>query len=68
MKGQTIALEIRWAAGRYERVPELVAEMVRRKVGRCDSRFTPLPSVLLGPDGLNFPLIRLAKGMRPIEI
>ncbi len=29
---QTIALEVRWAEGRYERLPELVAEMVRLKV------------------------------------
>ena len=29
VEGQNIALEVRWAEGRYERLPELVAEMVR---------------------------------------
>src|SRR5258708_22689190 len=28
VEGQTIALEVRWAAGRNERIPELVAELV----------------------------------------
>ncbi len=32
VEGQTIALELRWADGRYERLPELVAEMVHLKV------------------------------------
>jgi putative ABC transport system substrate-binding protein len=32
VEGETIALEVRWAEGRYERMPELVAEMVRLKV------------------------------------
>ena len=32
VEGQTIALEVRWAEGRHERLPELVAEMVRLKV------------------------------------
>jgi putative ABC transport system substrate-binding protein len=32
VEGQTIALEVRWAEGRNERFPELVAEMVRLKV------------------------------------
>jgi putative ABC transport system substrate-binding protein len=30
--GQNIALEVRWAEGRFERLPELVAELVRLKV------------------------------------
>ena len=32
VEGQTIALEVRWAEGRLERLPELVAEVVRLKV------------------------------------
>ena len=32
VEGQSIALEVRWAEGRLERFPELVAEMVRLKV------------------------------------
>ena len=32
VEGQTIALEVRWAEGRTERMPELVAELVGLKV------------------------------------
>jgi putative tryptophan/tyrosine transport system substrate-binding protein len=32
VEGQNIALEVRWAEGRYERFPALVAELVRLKV------------------------------------
>src|SRR5215468_6369292 len=32
VEGQTILLEIRWAEGRVERTPELVAELVGLKV------------------------------------
>src|SRR5262249_29058522 len=30
-EGQTIAIEYRWAEGQYERLPELAAELVRRR-------------------------------------
>src|SRR5262245_3465948 len=32
VEGQTIALEVRWAEGRSERLPELAAELLRLKV------------------------------------
>jgi putative ABC transport system substrate-binding protein len=32
VEGQTIALEVRWAEGRMERIPELVAELVGLKI------------------------------------
>src|SRR5262245_6583183 len=32
VEGQTIELEVRWAEGRYERIPELMTELVRLKV------------------------------------
>jgi putative tryptophan/tyrosine transport system substrate-binding protein len=32
MEGRSIALEVRWAEGRYERLPALVAELVHLKV------------------------------------
>src|SRR5688572_16980454 len=31
IEGQTIAIEYRWAEGRFDRAPELVAELVRHK-------------------------------------
>src|ERR1700747_3189816 len=32
IEGRTVAIEIRWAEGRPERVPQIAAEFVRRKV------------------------------------
>src|SRR5262249_49408823 len=32
VEGQTIALEVRWAEGRYERLPALAAELVKLQV------------------------------------
>jgi putative tryptophan/tyrosine transport system substrate-binding protein len=32
VEGQNVAIEYRWAEGRYDRFPELVAELVRRQV------------------------------------
>jgi hypothetical protein len=51
VEGQTITIEARWAEGRHERFPTLVAELVRLNVavqeGTCDE--TPF-------EGLCFPL------------
>ena len=32
VEGQNVAVEYRWAHGQYDRLPELVADLVRRKV------------------------------------
>jgi len=41
VEGQTIALEYRWAEGRYERFPDLAAELVRLKVDVLVAPITP---------------------------
>src|SRR5262245_24543958 len=32
VEGQSVAIEYRWAEGRYELMPELVADLIRRRV------------------------------------
>ena len=41
VEGQTIVLELRWAEGRFERLPELVAELVGLKVDVLVALGTP---------------------------
>lgn len=41
IEGNTVAIEYRWAEGRYERLPELAAELVRAKVDLIVTHATP---------------------------
>src|SRR5215472_13166115 len=41
IEGATITVEYRWAEGRYERLPELAAELVRSKVDLIITHTTP---------------------------
>jgi putative ABC transport system substrate-binding protein len=41
IEGATITIEYRWAEGRYERLPELAAELVRSKVDLIVTHTTP---------------------------
>jgi putative ABC transport system substrate-binding protein len=41
VEGRTIAVEYRWAEGRYERLPELAAELIRAKVDLIVTHATP---------------------------
>jgi putative ABC transport system substrate-binding protein len=41
VEGENVALEYRWAEARYERLPQLAAELVDRKVAVIASAFFP---------------------------
>jgi ABC-type transporter lipoprotein component MlaA len=41
VEGQNIRIEYGWAEGRYERLPVLAADLVRRKVGIIITQGTP---------------------------
>src|SRR5213594_4015985 len=41
VEGQNILIEYRWAEGKYERFPELIAELVARKVNVMVTAGTP---------------------------
>src|SRR5215813_13444902 len=68
VEGQSIVLELRWAEGRLERIPELVAELVGLKVDVLVAVSTPaalaaknatqtIPIVMLAPDPVGLGLV-----------
>src|SRR5262249_2295997 len=68
VEGETIVLELRWAEGRLERIPELVAELGGLKVDVLVAVTTPaalaaknatqtIPIVMLAPDPVGLGLV-----------
>src|SRR5215470_16638427 len=68
LEGQTIVLELRWAEGRVERMPELVAELVGLNVDVLVAVSTPavlaaknatqtIPIVMVAPDPVGIGLV-----------
>jgi putative ABC transport system substrate-binding protein len=55
VEGQNVAIEYRWAEGRYDRLPSLAADLVGRKV-----------DLILAADGLSVPAARNATSAIPI--
>jgi putative ABC transport system substrate-binding protein len=61
VEGRNIAIEYRWAEGRYERLPSLVAELVGSKVGLIVTAGTPA-ALAVGEHAPSIPLVMVAVG------
>src|SRR5262245_1807567 len=60
-EGRTIALEVRWAEGRYERLPALAAELVKLRVDVLVASATPSALAAKSATG-TIPVVMVAVG------
>ena len=67
VEGQNIAFEYRWAGGRYNQLPELVADLVRRQVGVIAAT-GGLPSALAAKAATKSIPILFVVGTDPVQV
>jgi putative ABC transport system substrate-binding protein len=60
-EGKNLAIEYRWAAGEYERFPQLVAELVRMKVDLIATVGTPATQAAMNGSA-TIPIVMIAVG------
>jgi ABC transporter substrate binding protein len=65
VEGQNVAIEFRWAGGQYDRVPAMVAELVRRQVAVIVANTPDAPEVKAATTTI--PIVFLT-GNDPVQI
>lgn len=67
VEGRNVSIEYRWAAGRVERYPELVADLVRRRVTVIVS-FGGIPGVRAAKEATTTIPVVFGGGLSPVEM
>jgi len=58
VEGQNVAIEYRWAEGRYDRLPELAADLVRRRVAVIAATGGPVTGLAVKSTTTLIPFVR----------
>jgi putative ABC transport system substrate-binding protein len=66
VEGQNLAIEYRWAEGRYDRLPALAADLVGRKVDLISASGAPSARMVKGATS-TIPIVLLI-GIDPVEL
>src|SRR5438132_8482064 len=65
VEGQNLAIEYRWAEGRYDRLPAFAAELVERKVELIATSGGPVPALAAKKATATIPVVFVASD--PVE-